>query len=161
MRPQRVTGLVLVLSGAALVTVFQLRLPTAIAPALAGAVLLGLFAATRTYGYLLPGGALTGLGIGLMLESARDASGATATGLGAGFLFVSVTDHLAAGGRSNRWWPLLAGVLLVAVGAAQYAGSRGWLVTTARWWPLLLVLAGVWRFVRQLRRRPGDTWQRS
>lgn len=153
MRAQRVVGLVLVFSGVALLGVFQLSIPAAIAPALVGAALLGAFALTRSYGFLVPGGVLTGLGIGLLVETRQGTGGAVPIGLGAGFVFVTLLDHLSAGGRSGRWWPLLPGGVLLVIGLAQYLESRGILVPLARWWPALLVIAGVWRLYRQRRAR--------
>lgn len=151
MRAQRVIGLALVFTGGALLAVFQFGMSAAIAPALVGAALLGAFAVTRGYGYLVPGGLLTGLGIGLLVETMQGPGGAIAIGLGAGFLFVSVLDHLAAGGRSGRWWPLVPGALLLVIGAAQYAQSRGMLTAVERWWPALLVVAGLWMLYRRRR----------
>jgi hypothetical protein len=152
-RVQRVAGFVLAFAGVALVAIFQFGMPAAIAPALAGAGLLGVFAVTRVYGYLVPGGVLTGLGIGLMAESAQNIGGAVTIGIGAGFVFVTVTDHLAAGGRSGRWWPLVPGGLLLAIGAAQNAVSRAQGESVFRWWPALLVVVGVWMLARQRRQR--------
>lgn len=153
MRAQGVVGLVLVFTGAALIGVFQMGLPAAIAPALVGAALLGVFAWTRSYGFLVPGGVLTGLGIGLLVETMQGTEGAIPIGLGAGFVFVTLLDHLAAGGRAGRWWPLLPGGILTLVGLVQYAQSRGLMASVAGWWPLLLIAAGLWLLVRRRRVR--------
>lgn len=153
MRAQRVVGLGLVFTGAALIAVFQFGMSGAIAPALVGAALLGAFAITRSQGYLVPGGVLTGLGIGLLVETMQGPGGAVPIGLGAGFVFVSLLDHLAAGGRSGRWWPLVPGLLLLTIGWAQYAQSRGMLTSLERWWPALLIVAGLWMLYRRRRVR--------
>lgn len=153
MRRQRVAGLVLVVAGVALLAVFRLDMATAIAPALTGAVLLIVYVATRVYGFLVPGSVLTGLGIGVMVDTMVETAGFLPLGLGAGFLFVALLDRLAGGGRPGGWWPLVPGGLLVLVGAAQLLEAAGMLAVAATWWPAALIVGGLWRIVRHWRRR--------
>ncbi len=153
MRIQRVLGIVLILGGGALLGVFQLGLSGVFAPALVGAFLLVAFVAQRTYGFLISGGVLMGLGIGLMVGSVQNTVGAVPIGVGAGFVFVALLDRLAVGRRPGGWWPLVPGGVLLLIGGAQYAQSRQALEAVAQWWPSLLIAVGVWALLRERRLR--------
>ncbi len=136
----------------------------------AGLVLLGIgaaFVAARVasgrYGYAVPGGVLLALGAFALLEAARP-SGAPAREtrslffvvLGFGFLAV-----YALGARPWAVWPLFPGLVLLAVGLALGASAYTWPLAPFAWigsyWPVVLVLVGVWllfhdRVPRRLRR---------
>lgn len=73
----------------------------------------------RTYGFLVPGGILTGLGGGLLLEEARILAGEPVVlGLGAGFVLIWLVDTLItrSGPRQGSWWPLIPGGILSVIG---------------------------------------------
>lgn len=139
----RVSGFALVVVGLILLLVFQLDLAFTIVPALIGAGFLGIYALTRGYGFLVPGGILTGLGSGFVIELELEVVGATLLGLGFGLLFVALLDRLATGGRAGGWWPLMPGATLMVIGGLQFAESLAAATAVADWWPLLLVGAGV------------------
>jgi hypothetical protein len=117
---------------------------------LIGLGLLGAFASTRHYGYLIPAGILTGLGVGIVLQQALDLSGEPSggvivLGLGLGFVSIWVIGQLVNVQRA-LWWPLVPGGILTAVGAALLIGGDA--VRILDWWGLILVAIGLfvlWR----------------
>jgi hypothetical protein len=130
-RDRIVFALVLILVG---VAGLALRLvestPTAggVVVTVIGLGLLGAFAYTRQYGYLVPGGILTGLGLGIVASEAstltEDATGGIIVlGLGLGFVSIWVIGGLVHVAQ-NHWWPLIPGGILAIVGAALLAGEE-------------------------------------
>jgi hypothetical protein len=103
-----------------------------------GLVFLGAFAYQRQYGFLVPGGILTGLGLGIAVQSVTGQD-LVVLGLGLGFLAVWALD--AAVTRTSNWWPLIPGGVLVLVGLATLVPSLA--LVLARMWPLLLIAAGI------------------
>ncbi len=123
-----------------------------------GLLLLALFVVTRRPGALIPGGIITGIGVGIVLTSAVTGTlaGALFMGsLGGGFLLVALLGWLV-DVPGTRWWPLIPGVILVAVGAAIGAGEIGqrYLRLAGTWWPVVLVALGAWMVVAAAR-SPG------
>lgn len=108
-------------------------------------VLLGLgflipYVLTHSYGMLIPGCILAGIGIGLMFD--RPPLGTTIAvpiGLGLGFLAIFVVQLVVA--RASHWWPLIPGSILVLVGIAEGVPQAQSLVEKG--WPLVLVLIGL------------------
>ncbi len=88
---------------------------------------------TRTYGLLVPGGILTGLGLGTLAEQ----TGVTAVepvlvGLGAGFLAVWAIDtFITRTGPPAGWWPLVPGGIVLFIGLAPLFGDDQRLVPLA------------------------------
>ena len=102
------------------------------AVAIIGAAFLAAYAIWRVYGLLIPGGILLGLG--------------------AGFASMYVIDALVRGPRDARWWPLVPGASLAAIGAGVAAERMPELADLLRLWPLLLVALGAWLLVARTRR---------
>ena len=153
MRREQVPGIALVVIGATLLLLLQIGAPGEVVVALVGAALLVVYAATRVYGFLVPGGIVTGLGVGLVVEPVLGRPGAPLLGLAGGFALVALIDRLSAGRRPGGWWPLVPGGVLAAIGLAQAIGDVAWL---ARWWPVALIAWGVVLLVRRLRAARGD-----
>jgi hypothetical protein len=117
-----------------------------------GVALLGAFAYTRQYGYLIPGGIMTGLGAGIVASEVvtmtdEAIGGVVVLGLGLGFLSIwaiGMIVHVA----ENHWWPLVPGGILTAVGVALVIGGQA--VEILDYWGVaaiavgLLVLARTW-----------------
>jgi hypothetical protein len=112
----------------------------------------------RTYGALVAGCVMIGLGAGMLLGDEAVAglpkNAWSLLGLGLGFLGLYLVDLIL---RLRRhWWPLVPGVVLVAMGGARLV-SRVQLVPPAveafvrLWWPVGLVAVGAWLLVRSLR----------
>ncbi len=113
-----------------------------------GLAFLVAYALTRRYGFLVPGGILTGLGVGIIYESQMHARGATVVlGLGLGFLGIYAVD--AAARKTPRgWWPLIPGGVLTLIGLLQAAGQE-FLGSIGRWWPVLLIAVGAYLVFRR------------
>lgn len=119
MSAQRVAGAILLLVGVVLL-VFTVTDADGswLLPIVGGAFLVG-FAVTRSYGLLVPGGIVTGLGIGVVLvETQGMPQGVVPLGLGVGFLAIAVVHLLTGGGKTGWWWwPLIPGGIITTVGA--------------------------------------------
>ena len=117
---------------------------------LIGLGFLGAFAFTRQYGFLIPGGIMTGLGAGIVASESltltdEETGGVIVLGLGMGFLgiwvigaIVSVTEH--------HWWPIIPGGILTVIGAALLVGGQA--VDLLDYWGVVLVALGLfvlWR----------------
>ncbi len=106
----------------------------------------------RSYGLLIPGCILAGIGLGLIFESSEQTYVTVPIGLGLGFIAIFSIQLMAAG--HSHWWPLVPGVLLVVVGLAESVPQAQTLVE--RGWPLLLILIGLAILAGQVcRGRPG------
>jgi hypothetical protein len=107
------------------------------------AVFLVMYMSTRQYGFLVPGMILGGLAIGVGLqESGYDPRGGLVVlGLGGGFLAIYLVDMFVSG--AQRWWPLIPGGILAAVGTTQIAEDTAFAEGVGRLWPLGLVVAGL------------------
>jgi hypothetical protein len=123
--------------------------------AVIGGALLIAYAFTRHYGYLVPGGILTGLGLGIIWQAAvlSDAGGAVLVGLGAGFLTIYLVDLFVRGNRA-LWWPIIPGGITLTIGLLLETGSGGTLAGAAPLWPILLVVIGGTLLLRQLSTGP-------
>jgi hypothetical protein len=128
-------------------------------PLLVGLALLGLFFATRSPGALVPGGIVTGVGVGAVAATQGDQQFGGAGFLlsaGAGFLLVSFLGGVY-GLREVRVWPLVPGSILIALGAVIFAGRMGGQVlqTATDWWPVVLVVVGAYLLLAARFRRTG------
>jgi hypothetical protein len=119
--------------------------------ALIGLGLLGGFIYTRQYGYLIPGGIMTGLGLGIVASEAlafpnEEASGgAVVLGLGLGFLSIWAISALA-NVKEHHWWPFVPGGILTVVGAALLIGGQA--VDLLDYWGIAVIAIGLivlWR----------------
>jgi LiaI-LiaF-like transmembrane region len=150
--------MLLVVGGVLLVTRF---LPIETAPAwlLGLGVGLALIAIVNaSYGALVAGMVLLGLGAGMMLgdRGVADIPSWTWTvlGLGAGFIGIYVLALILK--LRNHWWPLVPGLVLIAVGGVRYVRHFTLLppdvvMALRTWWPAALVVVGVWVVIRALR----------
>ena len=122
-----------------------------------GILFLVAYFATREYGFLVPGGILVGLGVGLLLQVRGGADANPAVFMvpfGLGFVAIWVLDRLYS--RESNWWPLVPGGALVAVGLALKQGGAALdlLETAGVWWPVILIAIGGW-FLFDLYRERG------
>lgn len=127
----------------------------AVVAVIGGGLLVG-YAVTRHYGYLVPGGILTGLGIGIIWQAMvlNDAGGAVLVGLGAGFLSIYLVDTLVRRDRA-LWWPVIPGGITLTLGLVLETGRGGTLAGAALLWPIFLVVIGGALLLRQLGARPS------
>ncbi len=121
---------------------------------------LAVFAATRQYRYAVPGGIMTGLGAGIVVSqivhwtTTEGEGGAVVLGLGLGFLSILVLQAFAEEVR-NRWWPVIPGGILGAVGVALLIGGKA--IQALDYWGVAIVAIGLIVLWRALTTRPAET----
>jgi hypothetical protein len=153
--------------GVLLIAIGAILLATRLAPIeTAPAWLLGLGLAfallaifQRSYAALVAGMVLLGLGAGMVLGDVTAGGMPMRTwrllGLGAGFLGIWVLGAVLQ--LKKHWWPLLAGGILVAVGAAPFLRQYTLIppqveILVRTWWPAALVIGGIAIVLASLRR---------
>ncbi len=102
---------------------------------------------------VIPGGFMLVLGgvIALSSRTERPESLGTALFVGLGLVFFLL---YALGQRRRLWWSLIPGSVLVVFGVLLFSLGRTGQNLWWRWWPLALVLVGLFIAWRTLRRRP-------
>jgi hypothetical protein len=124
-------------------------------------VFLVAYVMTRQYGFLIPGCIFLGIGIPLALTESNIVADTTGEGglivlgLALGFLAIWLVDMLVARGRPGAWWPLIPGVILFLVGVSILSENQAWLQDIGQWWPLILIVIGVWILFDRFLRRPS------
>ena len=111
---------------------------------------------TDTFGLLIPGGILSGIGLGAYLVSGPFSSlegQATAAvflfSFAAGWALITLLSGFTQEGF--QVWPLIPGGIMAAIGGALLAGGLALEVLSwlGRGWPLGLVIAGLWLILRR------------
>jgi hypothetical protein len=139
-RARLIPGLVLIVLGIAFLLVQYFEFGPALFLILLGLVFLIPYALTRSYGLLVPGCIVAGVGLGLAFDRPPLGTAiAVPLGLGLGFIAIFVLQLIVA--RQSHWWPLIPGGLLVLVGIAE--GVPQAQVLIEKGWPLILVLVGL------------------
>jgi hypothetical protein len=107
---------------------------------LGGLAFLATHVATGSYGFLVPGGILTGFGAALVAQDLGLVEDVALIGLGAGFLLIPLVQLLTGASReSGWWWPTLPGTILVALGIIEHleGGAAGLVL------PAVLIILGL------------------
>ena len=125
---------------------------------LIGAVFLVAFAFTRQYGYLVPGGIMTGLGAGIVVSeglalTGEQTGGTIVLGLGLGFVSIGVIGAIARV-DPHHWGPIVPGGILGVIGGALLIGGQA--VDLLDYWGVVAVGLGLlvlWRAWAQSRAR--------
>ena len=118
-----------------------------------GLALLAVFVITRQYGFLVPASILTGVGIGIVLDSAASGeaeSGVMMLALAGGFLGIWVIGSIYRLSQ-NHWWPLIPGGILTLIGLVQITQTD--VAETLRLWPILLIILGAFVLAKAITRR--------
>jgi hypothetical protein len=152
--PRKVTGVVLIAVGALMLV---LQLTTGITMSLMflvmGIAFLAAYFNKKTYGLLVPGCILLGMGLGQLGEEyvgfIRDPNFA---GLGVGFLAIFFVDRFHRGAAG--WWPLIPGFILLFMGLEPGGFSIGELFSKG--WPLALIIIGILYFTGKIGTRRDD-----
>jgi hypothetical protein len=148
-------GVMLVAIGVALLLINLTGVGGVAVVLLGGLAFLATHLATRSYGFLVPGGILTGFGTALVLQDLGLVADVALIGLGAGFLLIPLVQLLTGAERpAGWWWPLIPGGILVGLGLIEYLqGSAAGLVL-----PGVLIIAGLAFLLSAARRReePGE-----
>ncbi len=138
-RMRMIPGLILIVIGIALLLMQFFRFGPGQFLLVLGLVFLLSYALTRSYGLLIPGCILAGIGLGLVFESSEQTYVTVPIGLGLGFIAIFVVQMVVA--SRSHWWPLVPGVLLVLVGLAEGVPLAQTLIEKG--WPLVLVFIGL------------------
>lgn len=106
---------------------------------------------TRNVGPLIPGGILSGLGVGVLLANGMPGAWSEMTNggivvlcLGLGFLSIVPLSAMVSG--KAQLWAMIPGGILTLVGVALFAGNMGvqLLALAGYAWPLILIAIGVY-----------------
>lgn len=151
-------GIILILVGA-LTLLAQLDVFTNIGmlflPAL-GIIFLVWGLLTRTFGLIIPGGILGGIGLGAALMEGPLAGLAEPTqgaifllAFAAGWVLISLLSKFTAG--TFQWWPLIPAGIMGLIGGLLAAGETGLQVlkVIGYAWPVALIAAGAWIILRK------------
>lgn len=112
------------------------------------AFLFAYFLGRNRIGFLIAGGIITGLGVGVLLENLLFYNdGVVLICLGLGFIFIWVIAR-------NHVWAAITGAILAAIGISEYTNQ--W-TDLWRWWPVALILVGIWVLVRRLQVARGGS----
>lgn len=109
----------------------------------------------QNVGLLIPGGVLSGIGLGVFLTEvvfpgleSVGTGGVFLTSFGLGWGLITLlsaifTDRV-------HWWPLIPGGILGLIGGLLLMGGAGLAVLEliGRWWPLVLIGLGLWLLLR-------------
>ena len=135
-----IPGLILIALGIALLLGQYFEFGPSLFLVLLGLAFLIPYALTRSYGLLIPGCILTGIGIGLAFDRAVARPDITVSlGLGLGFIAIFVVQLIVQ--RASHWWPLVPGGILVLAGIAEMLPAGQALFE--RGWPLILIVIGL------------------
>lgn len=106
---------------------------------------------TRTFGLVIPGGILSGIGLGIWLlqgplaDAAEPVQGAVfMLAFAAGWGLIALLSRITA--DTPQWWPLIPGGILAAIGGLLLAGETGIriLELSGYAWPVFLIALGLW-----------------
>lgn len=152
---QVAAGVALVVLGGALLALERLDgSPDHLFLILVGGVFAAGYFYKRSFGLLIPGGILIGLGSGLAYEDLYSNSfvdgESVAFGLGLGFLLIYVVSLLYE--RVNRWWPLIPGGILVVAGFPAWE----WADQILDFWPVAVMAVGLFLLFRGLLSRQRE-----
>jgi hypothetical protein len=154
-RSQLAAGAALVVIGIVVLALQYFEGPgRAIVLLLAGGSFIATYFYSEIYGLLIPGGILSGLGLGMLGEwwgaSVRDPN---AIGLGIGFASIYLIERIYR--HRAHWWPLIPGVILIGSGLGARFGDVGHILW--RWAPAILVVLGIVIVVRAMRGSSSST----
>lgn len=142
MRSKLITGGALIVLGLGLYVMQFLDASTQpLLLVLIGGLFLAIYFATRTYGFLVTGCIVGGLGIGMFSEHRWFVMhDFTEIGLAIGFAMIFLIRL--AYERRSHWWPLIPSLALFLVGFQAWRRFRLF-IFSERGWPLLLVIVGI------------------
>ena len=143
-------GIVLILAGVLWLVKPHIELSGGTFLAGLGLLFLCLWMFFSKYGFLVPGGILLGLGVGLWTgRTAGEGAGRILFFLcfGAGFILIVLLDRVKR--SKSPLWPLIPGGVLTGIGAYMAAERQGWIppgmvIYLKYLWPVLLILLGLY-----------------
>jgi hypothetical protein len=141
-----IAGIMLVLAGATFLAgqYVDIKIMTLALP-MFGVLMLGAGVFRRSSGWMIPGGILTGVGLGVLLieDTALDEDAVLLLTIAFGFALITVLSRLFA--ERALYWPLIPGSLMALVGVGFLLGGV-WmqvLEVIGSLWPVGLIAVGV------------------
>ena len=108
----------------------------------------------RQVGFIIPGGVLTGIGLGAIFTQSPALAASETTqggvfflGFAGGWFLITVLSMLFT--RNTQWWALIPGAIMALIGGALLLGALNVLEFASRWWSLILVALGLIIIVRR------------
>ncbi|MBI5304516.1 MAG: hypothetical protein HY868_20450 [Chloroflexi bacterium] len=151
-RARLIPGLILIVLGIVFMLMQYFEFGPGLFLILLGFVFFIPYALTRSYGLLIPGCILAGLGIGMVFERGTQTDITAPLGLGVGFIAIYVIHLIVA--RASHWWPLIPGVVLLLVGITAGIPQAQTLLVKGGI-PLMLIVIGLAILAGQFVFRPG------
>jgi len=136
-------------------------------PLLIGLIFLAAFVPKREYGFLIPGCIISGVGVGVVLTGVVDdrwLGSVMLFSIAGGFIAIWVVSVLlrlvdkdwprgaSRDAAQALWWPLIPGGILALIGVVVLT-EEGFDSDLLRWWPLLIIGAGIVVLLSALSRR--------
>lgn len=128
-------------------------------PLFIGLVLLFWGVVVRHAGPIIPGGIMTGIGVGILLTEQLFPAANEAIflfGFAGGWVLITIMTALFT--KETHWWPLIVAGIMIVVGAAATWG--GFLLTLLSWagnvWPVALILVGIYLILRHAPAKVGN-----
>ena len=139
--PRKVAGTVLIAIG---VMLFIIQYASGVTYSIlflaGGTIFLVAYFNKRTYGLLIPGCIMLGIGVGHLGEQAMiPVDDMSAVGMGIGFVAIYVIDRKFRG--KTHWWPLIPGLILFVNGLGS--GYDDFSRFISRSWPIALIIIGL------------------
>lgn len=140
-------GIILVIAGIffLLVNFFPRQVGPSFLLLVGVAFLAAYFLGGRHVGFLIPGGIIAGLGVGVLVAQTspgQESGGIILVCLALGFVAIWVFER-------GHQWSLIPGGILAAIGAFVLSNELVQLNYVARWWPAILILVGLWALIRR------------
>ncbi|MCB0003814.1 MAG: hypothetical protein KDH86_14815 [Anaerolineae bacterium] len=157
-RGRIIAGVALILIGALLMIaqITQSANLALLVPIALGVIFLAWGLITRTFGLIVPGSILAGIGLGTYLITgpystmeSNPQGGVFMLAFAGGWLLMCLLSPLTRSGF--QWWPLIPGGIIGAVGLALVGGSFGMQVLQiiGYGWPLILVAVGIYLLIKR------------
>ncbi|MFC1887708.1 hypothetical protein ACFLYK_02760 [Candidatus Cloacimonadota bacterium] len=110
---------------------------------LIGGLFLASYFYNKAYGLLIPGCLLLGIALSSGHSGFHTFHDSSTWGLGLGFFAIYLIDYFYQG--KTHWWPLIPGTILFITGIR---GASSWF---SRFWPVLIILLGIYIIVKSLK----------
>jgi hypothetical protein len=110
----------------------------------------------RQAGFIIPGGIVTGIGLGVIFTQTPQAAltetaqgGVFFIGFALGWFLIALLTKLFT--SETHWWALIPGAIMALIGGGLLLGGAALNVLefAGRWWPLILVALGLVIIVRR------------
>ena len=141
------TGLIMIAGGIGLYVSLRMDISLNVL-LIIGLAFLTLYFYKRSFGFLLPGCILLGLGIKNLMHETFDVARGSTVSLGIGFLLIFIIS-LAYERRTDYWWTLIPGGLMIITGLKYADELRVFLFDN---WPLAIILIGLFILIGAFRK---------